>query len=68
MSKTVTVFSNLKIMQFFQSVDHCQHHGLGDDWVPITHNILPHTTKNDILRVFYDDQLEIDNPDINFQP
>ncbi len=80
MKKSIVIISNMSNKTFFFSTNHCQKHGLGDDYVPCTHTIpnlvTPRETlpsgliKNvqDLITVFYDDMIEIPNPDQKMQP
>lgn len=78
MKKQVVVISDEKT--YFFSKDHCQNHGLGDNYVPCTH-FIPSKVKpresvpdgvikdvKDLVAVFYHDMKEIPNPDTNMQP
>jgi len=76
----ITTISNLSLGQFFFTTDHCQKHGLGPDWVPCTATLPMHVvprlcvpdgivrTKEDYMKVFYLDSVEIPNPDPTFDP
>lgn len=78
MRQQVVVISNNET--YFFSTDHCQDHGMGDDYVPCTHTLPSCVTpresvpdgivKNveDLVSVFYYDMVEIPNPDTNMQP
>jgi len=78
MKKRIVVISNSE--KYFFSTDHCQDHGLGDDYVPCTHtypiNIVPRESVpdgivkdvKDLVAVFYYDMDEIENPDKTKQP
>jgi hypothetical protein len=78
MKKQVVVISDEKT--YFFSKDHCQNHGLGDNYVPCTHFIPSQVTPResvpdgvikdvkDLVSVFYHDMKEIPNPDTNMQP
>ena len=37
--KTITIISSLARKLFFQSTDHCQEHGLGNDFLPVTYTL-----------------------------
>lgn len=76
----IITISNLSTMQYFFTTDHCQDHGLGDDWVPCTYKLPGYVepracvpdgyvrTKEDYVNVFLDDMQEIPNPNSNYQP
>ena len=78
--KMIVVISNMDNSTYFFSKDHCQNHGMGDSFVPCTHyipsRVVPRKSvpdgiiKNitDLVAVFYDDMVEIDNPNPNFKP
>ena len=78
--QTIVTISNLGDNTFFFSKDHCQEHGLGNEYVPCTHYIPSMVTpresvpdgviKNvkDLVAVFYYDMIEIPNPNPNMQP
>lgn len=65
--------------KFFFTTDHCQNHGLGGDWVPVTTylpmKVVPRESlpdgiiknKEDYKRVFCNDLEEIKNPQEEFQ-
>jgi len=79
MKKQIIVISNMDNMTYFFSTNHCQNHGLGDNYVPCTHYIpsrvepresVPNgiiNNVNDLVAVFYDDMKEIPNPDSKFK-
>jgi hypothetical protein len=79
-NKTIIIISNEETNTFFFSNDHCQNHGLGKDFVPVTHylpsRVVPRESvpdgivKNveDLVAVFYHYMEEIPNPDPSFQP
>jgi hypothetical protein len=74
----ITVISDERT--YFFSTDHCQEHGLGENFVPCTHSIpswvyprecVPDgwiNTKEQLVSVFYHDMKEIPNPDPRYQP
>jgi len=78
MKTQIVVISNDNT--YFFSKNHCQNHGLGDEYVPCTHYIPSYVeprnsvpdgiVKNvsDLVAVFYHDMKEIKNPDDNMQP
>ena len=78
--KTITIISSLDRKLFFQSTDHCQEHGLGGDFIPVTYtlpmqvsprNSLPNgliRNLDELISVFYDDMTEISNPNKNCIP
>ena len=78
--KTITIISSLDRKLFFQSTDHCQEHGLGNDFIPVTYtlpmqvsprNSLPNgliKNLNELISIFYDDMIEIPNPNKNYIP
>lgn len=80
MNNQIVVIFNMDDNTYFFSKDHCQNHGLGDNYVPCTHYIPSYVTprksvpdgiiKNvkDLVAVFYHDAKEIANPDINMKP
>lgn len=76
----IVVISNMETGTYFFSKDHCQKHGLGDDYVSVTH-YMPSMVKpreglpdgiirnvKDLVSVFYYDMKEIPNPDKDMQP
>lgn len=80
MKNQVVVISNMNDNTYFFSKDHCQNHGLGNNFVPCTH-YLPSQVEpresvpdgivkdvKDLVAVFYYDMQEIKNPDVNMQP
>ncbi len=78
MKHSLTVIEN-ELVYFF-STDHCQNHGLGPNFVPVTYNwpcrVVERPgvedgivdTLDKLKLVFYKDMKEIPNPDPNFQP
>lgn len=65
---------------YFFTKNHCQNHGLGDDFVPCTYYLPMEVTPResvpdgivrnvkDLVAVFYFDMNEIPNPDSNMMP
>lgn len=80
MRKSIVVISSLDNMTFFFSTNHCQEHGLGENYVPCSHTVPMYVeprpdipdgfvrNATELVNVFYDDMKEIPNPDPNFQP
>jgi hypothetical protein len=78
--RKIIVISSLEKMTYFFTIDHCQNHLMGDDFIPCTHTIpinvepreilIDGVIKNvkDLVNIFYDDMNEIPNPDKNMQP
>lgn len=78
--KTIVVIANHDEGKYFFSTNHCQNHGLSEKYVPVTHyfprEVAPRkelpTGKvdnvKDIVLVFYNDMVEIPNPNPEFQP
>lgn len=78
--KTITIISSLDRKLFFQSTDHCQEHELGSDFIPVTYTLpmqvsprksLPNgliKNLNELISIFYDDMIEIPNPNKNYIP
>lgn len=76
----IVIISSYNKNQYFFSNDHCQDHGLGEDFVPVTHYLparcVPREgiedgiidTVEKWLICCYSDMTEIENPDINFKP
>lgn len=76
----VTIISSLDRKIFFQSTDHCQKHKLGNDFVPTTYKlpmkVIPRKSLpsglirniDELISIFYDDMIEITNPDKNYIP
>ena len=70
----ITIISNIDTMQFFVADNHCEEHNLGDAFVPCTYSLPMFVTprdflpsgiiksKEDLVNVFYDDMVEIPNP------
>ena len=78
--KTIVVIASHDERKYFFSKDHCQNHGLNETYVPVTHyfpsEVVPRkelptghvNNVKDIVSVFYNDMVEIPNPDPKFQP
>lgn len=78
--RRVIIISNRKRGVYFFSTDHCQNtKHLGKGWVPVTHYLPQYVvprpgfengwlyTKEDIKTIFYSNEVEIPNPDPNYQ-
>lgn len=73
----IIIHSSLVKRQYFFSDNHCQEHGLGKDWVPVTHTLpffsVPREGLEDglvdtvekLILVFYSDMKQIPNPNGN---
>lgn len=78
MNRIITI-GNLNKKEYFFTTDHCQEHGLGGDWVPVTSALPMHVVKRESLpdgvirnkedykKIFYNDSMEIPNPNPEFQ-
>lgn len=74
---SIVVISDMK--NYFFSTNHCQDHNLGDDFIPCTFSIPMFveprescptgiiTNKEELKKVMFYDEIEIPNPDKNFQ-
>lgn len=79
MNRIITI-QNVDTNEFFFTTDHCQDHGFGPKWVKCIYNIpmsvaprkslLSGVIKSvdDLVKVFYSNDKEINNPDSNYQP
>lgn len=75
----MVTISNIEKKQFFFSTDHCQNHGLSNDWVSCSSRlpmfVAPReglesgyvTNKEEYKFIFYNDCEEIPNPQPEFQ-
>lgn len=80
MKNQIVVIANYENNTYFFSKDHCQNHGLGNDFVPCTHYLPSHVmprkslpdgiirSVSDLVCVFYSDMKEIPNPNKEMQP
>lgn len=76
---SIVVISSEEKGEYFLSKDHCQNHGMGADYVAVTHylpsNVVPRMgledgiIKNieDLILVFYSDKQKIENPNKKFK-
>ena len=76
----ITVIASYDARRYFFSTDHYQKHGLDDTYVPVTYtlpiHVLPRpslptgiiTNVDELKLVFYDEMVEIPNPNPDYQP
>ena len=79
MKKQIITISNIDTKEYFFTTNHCQDHNLGNSWVSCTYTIPMYVEprksvpdgiikdKADLVSVFYDDMIEISNPDSKFK-
>lgn len=80
MRNSIVVISSYERGEYFFSTDHCQDHGLGDDFVRVTNYLPMHVvpregledgiidTVEKLVFIFHHGETEIKNPNPKFQP